>query len=158
MKTDWAQLAGCILACEAAGLLGSIATVGSIPTWYAALAKPAFAPPNWVFAPVWTLLYAMMGAALYLVLRQGWQRPAVREGATAFGVQLGLNVLWSFLFFGLHSPLLAFFGIVLLGLAIAWTIRSFYAVSRPAAGLLVPYLAWVSFATVLNFAIWQLNP
>lgn len=158
MKTDWARLMGCIVVSEAAGLIGSVATINSIPTWYAALIKPAFAPPNWVFAPVWTLLYALMGVAAYLVLQQGWHKPAVRKAVTAFGSQLGLNVLWSFLFFGLHSPLLALFGIALLWFAIAWTIREFHAVCKPAAWLLVPYLAWVSFAALLNFAIWQLNP
>ncbi|MBI2445503.1 tryptophan-rich sensory protein [Candidatus Micrarchaeota archaeon] len=158
MKTDWARLAGCILLCEAAGAIGAIATFSSISTWYVPLVKPDFAPPNWVFGPAWTLLYLLMGVALYLVWMQGWQKPAVRNAVAVFGVQLLLNGLWSFLFFGLHSPLLALLDIVLLLAAIVWTMKAFWGVSRMAAYLLVPYLLWVVFATALNVAIWRLNP
>jgi tryptophan-rich sensory protein len=134
----------------AAGLIGSLFTAPAIPTWYAELSKPFFGPPNWIFAPVWTTLYILMGIALYRV----W---AYRGLVTLFVIHLVFNALWSILFFGLQSPLLGLFDILLLlGLIILMTIK-FYRVDRLAAYLLVPYLAWVSFATLLNFSIWWLN-
>lgn len=157
-KTDWTKLAICIVLCESTGIVGSLATFSAIPTWYAALSKPSFAPPNWLFGPVWTLLYAMMGIALYVVWQKGLEKTDVKKGMAFFGVQLVLNVVWSLLFFGLHSPGLALLDIVLLAATIAATAVQFKKVSSPAALLLVPYLAWVIFATALNFAIWQLNP
>ena len=125
--------------------------------WYATLKEPSWNPPGWIFGPVWTTLYAMMAVAAWLTWRQGgWiqQRRALR----LFLVQLALNALWTPVFFGLHRPGVAFAEIVLLWLAIAWTIAAFWQVHRAAAGLLVPYLAWVSFAAVLNFTLWRLNP
>jgi tryptophan-rich sensory protein len=124
--------------------------------WYAGLAKPAWTPPNWLFAPVWTLLYLLMGLAAWLV----WERRGTSGGRWALGlflVQLGLNALWSWVFFGLHRPGLAFVEIVLLWLALAATIGAFRRVRPLAAGLLVPYLLWVTFAAALNFALWRLN-
>ncbi len=156
-KTDWMTLAICIVLCESAGIVGSLATFSAIPTWYATLVKPTFAPPNWLFGPVWTLLYAMMGIALYLVWQKGLEKPDVKKGMALFGVQLVLNVLWSLLFFGLHNPALALLDIVLLAAMIAATAAQFKKVSTAAALLLVPYLAWVVFAAALNFGIWQLN-
>lgn len=158
MKTDWNKLAACVVLCELAGIVGSLATLPAIPTWYAALAKPEFAPPNWVFGPAWTLLYLLMGVALYFVWMKGLEKPGVKKSVGVFGLQLLLNVAWSFLFFGLKSPLLGLFGIVLLAGAIARTIREFYAVSRPAGWLLVPYLAWTLFATLLNYSVLKMNP
>jgi len=149
-------LAVAVLVCLAAGAVGSIATADAITTWYAALRKPAFSPPNWVFGPVWTTLYVMMGVAVWLVWRQaGWA--GTRVALVLFAVQLLLNTAWSFLFFGFHRPGLAFLEIVVLWAAILATLVAFWQV-RPVAGLLlVPYLVWVSFASVLNFAIWNLN-
>jgi len=124
--------------------------------WYASLKKPAWNPPGWVFGPVWTALYAMMAVAAWLVWRRGGFSTH-RKPLVIFLVQLVLNAGWTPLFFGLHSPGLAFAEIVLLWLAIAATIVVFRPVSRTAMLLLVPYLAWVSFATALNFALWRLN-
>ena len=124
--------------------------------WYAALKKPAWNPPGWVFAPVWTTLYTMMAVAAWLV----WQRggfAAQRRPLGLFLAQLALNALWTPLFFGWHLPGLAFAEIVLLWLAIAATLIAFRPVSRVAAWLLAPYLAWVSFASFLNFTLWRLN-
>lgn len=146
-----------IVISELAGIIGAVFTTPSIPTWYATLARPDFAPPNWVFGPVWTTLFALMGIASYLVWRKGTARRDVRTGLGIFSGQLVLNILWSFLFFGLQSPGAALVEIAFLWLAILWTVISFGKVSKPAAWLLVPYILWVSFAAYLNFAIWSLN-
>ncbi len=146
-------LVGFIALCLAAGALGAAVTAPAIPTWYATLAKPSFNPPNWIFAPVWTTLYVLMAIAAWLV----WRRGNARTPLTLFAVQLVLNSAWSLLFFGLHRVDLALLDIVLMLAAIAATALSFRPRSAVAALLLVPYLAWVSFATVLNFAIWRLN-
>ena len=124
--------------------------------WYASLKKPSWNPPGWIFGPVWTALYTMMAVAAWLVWRQGgWGKQ--RKALLIFLAQLALNAVWTPLFFGLHRPGVAFAEIVLLWLAIAATIAAFRSVSRVAAWLLAPYLAWVSFATMLNFALWRLN-
>lgn len=154
---DWPHLLGAILICEAAGLIGSVFTARSIPAWYAGIVKPSFNPPNWIFGPVWTALFVLMGIALYLVWRQGVRRFPVKYALAVFGLQLALNVMWTVIFFGLHSPFLAAIEIVVLWLAILWTIAAFWNASRAAAYLLLPYLLWVSFAAVLNFSIWRLN-
>lgn len=139
------------------GNIGSLATFSQITTWYAQLAKPAFSPPNWVFGPAWTLLFALMGVALYLIWIKQLDQKAKRLAISVFSLQMALNVLWSFIFFGFHQPGLAFFEIIVLWLAIAGTIKIFYQHSKLAGWLLVPYLAWVTFASILNFAVWQLN-
>jgi tryptophan-rich sensory protein len=150
-------LAVAVLACLAAGAAGSIATADAIPTWYATLQKPAFNPPGWVFGPVWTTLYVMMGVAVWLVWREaGWA--GARVALVLFAIQLVLNTAWSFLFFGLRSPLFGFIDIILLWVMIVATIGAFYRVKKSAAYLLIPYIAWVSIATCLNYAIWVLNP
>ncbi|MDD5340776.1 MAG: tryptophan-rich sensory protein [Candidatus ainarchaeum sp.] len=146
-----------IIACLAAGAIGALATYPAIPGWYASLNKPAFSPPNWVFGPVWTALYVLMGIAAYIVYSAGMKKPAVHDALVIFGVQLGLNLLWSLLFFGLQSPLYGLVCIVALWAAIAVTIIRFYAISRTAGLLLVPYILWVSFASLLNFYVWALN-
>ncbi len=153
-----AKLVAAILVCEFAGIIGSVFTIPSIPTWYASIQKPSFNPPSWVFAPVWTLLFLLMGISLYLVWIEGWKKRNVRKAILIFGVQLALNVLWSLLFFGLKSPFYALLEIVILWLAILLTIIEFYKISKKAALLLVPYLLWVSFASILNFYVWMLNP
>jgi benzodiazapine receptor len=146
-------LLGFIALCLAAGALGAAVTAPAIPTWYAALAKPSFNPPNWIFAPVWTTLYVLMAIAAWLV----WRRGNARTPLALFVLQLVLNSAWSLLFFGLHRVDLALIDIVLLLAAIVATALSFRPRSAVAALLLMPYLAWVSFATVLNFAIWRIN-
>ncbi|MBI2644242.1 MAG: tryptophan-rich sensory protein [Candidatus Wildermuthbacteria bacterium] len=142
---------------EFAGIIGSLFTVNAIPTWYAALEKPALNPPGWVFGPAWTTLYALMGIAAFLIWRMGWERKEVKMALGVFGIQLFLNAIWSIIFFGFQSPGWALVEIVSLWLAIVWTIIVFYKISKPAAYLLVPYILWVSFAAYLNYAIWILN-
>ena len=138
------------------GLAGAFFTTNS-SEWYQALAKPAFTPPGWVFAPVWTVLYLLIGVSAFLVWRKGLANAAGKTAAAAFILQLIFNALWTPIFFGLKQPLIAMMDIVMLWLAIITTIISFWKVSRPAAILLVPYIIWVSFASVLNFSIYWLN-
>lgn len=147
-----------VATCLAVGFISGQATRAGVETWFPTINKPSFNPPGWVFAPVWTVLYILMGVAAGMV----WdhidrQRETVRKGLTFFTAQLALNALWSFLFFGLHNPLLAFIEIIILWLMIFETFNVFRRVDRTAANLLLPYLAWVSFATVLNGTIWWLN-
>jgi tryptophan-rich sensory protein len=132
-------------------------TTPSIPGWYAGLVKPSFNPPNWVFAPVWTILYALMGLAAFLVYEKRSGRPEARKALAIFGIQLVLNALWSIVFFGAHQILGAAVVIVLLWAMILETILAFVKISRPAAYLLIPYFLWVSFATVLNISLYILN-
>jgi benzodiazapine receptor len=140
-----------------AGAVGSLATAKTIPTWYKGLAKPSFNPPEWLFGPAWTLLYLLMAVAAWLVWKQGIGAPGVKLALVAFLVQLALNSLWSIFFFGLRSPPAGLVDIVVLWLAIIATIVLFFRVSVPAGILLLPYIAWVSFAAVLNAAILRLN-
>ncbi|QQG46550.1 MAG: tryptophan-rich sensory protein [Candidatus Niyogibacteria bacterium] len=153
---------------ELAGVIGSFFTVSSIPNWYAGLVKPALNPPAWVFGPAWTMLYALMGISLFLIWKINPSEARVgerRRAVTLFFIQLFLNAIWSIIFFGLHGSTWltinnlgwALVDIILLWLAIVWTMVVFYKISRPAAYLLVPYLLWVSFAMYLNYAIWALN-
>jgi tryptophan-rich sensory protein len=146
-----------IVICELAGVVGSIFTTPSIPGWYAGLTKPTFNPPGWVFAPVWTILYAMMGLAAYLVYEKGPGRPEVRKALAVFAVQLVINTLWSIVFFGAHQILGAVVVIILLWVMILVTIRLFSKISGTAAYLLVPYILWVSFASVLTISLYTLN-
>ena len=146
-----------IVICELAGVVGSLFTMPSIPGWYAALTKPSFNPPNWIFAPVWTTLYALMGLAAGLVYNKGAKRPEVKQALFVFVAQLILNVLWSIMFFGAHQILGAFVIIVALLILILGTILRFVRISKPAAILIVPYLLWVGFATVLTAAVYVLN-
>ena len=140
------------------GLAGALFTTpDSLGNWYANLNKPSFNPPNWIFGPVWTTLYIMMGISAYLVWRKGLDSKPIRIVLVCFIVQLILNAIWTPLFFGLHSPLLGLIDIILLLNAIIVTVYAFSKISRPAALLLIPYLAWVSFATVLNASIYLLN-
>jgi tryptophan-rich sensory protein len=129
----------------------------AIPTWYATLNKPMFSPPNWLFGPVWTALYFLMGVSLFLVWKQGFKKKQVKSAVKVFLFQLVVNFLWSILFFGLQSPLLGLIDIVLMLGLIIYSIKLFYPISKIAAYLLVPYLLWVSFATLLNLFILILN-
>jgi tryptophan-rich sensory protein len=155
---NFLKLVIAVVVSELAGVIGSVFTVSSIPTWYALLQKPSFSPPNWVFGPAWTTLYFLMGVAAFLVWRHGFERKEVKTALAIFGGQLALNTLWSIIFFGLHDPFWAFIEIIILWLAILATMFAFYKISRPAAYLLLPYILWVSFAGYLNYSIWQLNP
>jgi tryptophan-rich sensory protein len=147
-----------ICACLCAGLVGSFFTRTAVSIWYAALERPVFAPPNWVFGPVWTVLYIMMGIAAFLVWKKGWEHREVKLGLITFLVQLILNAMWSIVFFGFESPISGV--VVILGLlvVILFTIIRFFRVSKVAGWLLVPYILWVSFAALLNISIWLLNP
>jgi tryptophan-rich sensory protein len=155
--SDPLKLLTAILLSELAGVIGSMFTTPSIRGWYAGLAKPDFAPPNWIFGPVWTMLFVLMGIAAFLVWRKGLNRRDVRTALGLFIGQLILNTLWSIIFFGLHSPGGAFGEIIFLWLSILLTIIVFARISKPAAWLLVPYIVWVTFAAYLNFSIWMRN-
>lgn len=152
-----------IIVPQLAGGIGSLFTMPSIPTWYANLVKPAINPPAWVFAPVWTTLFLLMGVAAFLVwssdakASEGKEKKVIKIALILFIVQLALNVIWSIIFFSLHSPGGAFIEIIFLWLAILATIIAFAKISKLAAWLLVPYILWVSFATYLNFFLWHLN-
>ncbi|MCE5287554.1 MAG: tryptophan-rich sensory protein [Pelosinus sp.] len=143
--------------CLGAGGIGAIFTMQSVDTWYGVLKKPFFTPPNWIFGPVWTVLYILMGLSIYIVWRK---RRSVRQNTAAyllFGTQLALNVGWSFIFFGMRSMLGGLFAILALWLAIIATIHEFLCRSQVAGWLLIPYLVWVSYACLLNLSIWWLN-
>ena len=147
-----------IVVCQCAGLVGSIFTVTAIPTWYATLEKPAFTPPNWLFAPAWGTLYLLMGISAFIIWRKGLDNRLVREALIVFLIQLVLNALWSVVFFGLESPLYGVIVIAALWIAIVLTILKFLKISTTAGMLLLPYILWVSFAAVLNVSILVLNP
>lgn len=146
-----------IIACQLAGVIGSVFTTPAIPTWYAALAKPPFTPPSWLFAPAWITLYLLMGISASLVWRVGLVQKQVRTALIFFLVQLVLNALWSVAFFGLQSPLGGIIVIVLLWAAILLTILKFFRISTAAGALLIPYIAWVTFAATLTAYIYVLN-
>ncbi|MFA6427676.1 MAG: TspO/MBR family protein [Candidatus Magasanikbacteria bacterium] len=139
-----------------AGFVGSLFTTPNIPTWYAGIQKPSFSPPNWIFGPVWTTLFILMGIAFFIIWSQ--KRTKQRDVAMmAYGVQIVLNVLWSVLFFGMQNPGYAFIEIFVLWIAIFANIVLFYRIHKTAGLLLVPYILWVSFASILNGAIYFLN-
>jgi tryptophan-rich sensory protein len=156
-KIHLGKLAIAILVAQSAGLIGSLFTMDAIPTWYATLTRPTFSPPNWVFGPVWTLLYTLIGISLYIV----WTRHVGGRLRTAwlrlFWIQLILNALWSILFFGAQNLGLAFAEILLLLASIAGLIGLGFAFDKRVSLLLFPYLCWVSFAMYLNYSFWQLN-
>lgn len=146
-----------VVLCVTVGYLSGLVTRESILTWYVTLNKPSFNPPNWVFAPVWTLLYIMMGVAAGMIWTSNSDEQTTKKALGFFAIQLGLNALWSYLFFGLHNPLLALIEIILLWLMIFETYNMFKKINKTAGLLLLPYLAWVSFAAILNASIWWLN-
>jgi tryptophan-rich sensory protein len=147
-----------VFICLIVGYVSGMVTRSSITTWYPTLIKPSFNPPNWIFAPVWTSLYIMMGIAAGLVWNQiTSNKEAVTKALQFFTVQLVLNAMWSYLFFGLHNLMLASIEVVLLWLLIFETYTQFTKINKIAGYLLLPYLAWVSFASVLTFSIWWLN-
>ncbi|WP_343488032.1 TspO/MBR family protein [Allomuricauda sp. d1] len=143
--------------CLLVGLIASFATQSSVNDWYASLNKPSFNPPNWLFAPVWTILYILMGAAAGIVWSKGFYHLWVKTALYHFGFQLLFNALWSIVFFGFQNPFWALMVIFMLLILIVLTIRWFKIVSDLAAWLMVPYLLWVCFAAVLNYKIWEMN-
>lgn len=158
MKKKAFILIVCILACELIGYAGSRLVMPNIAAWYATLNKPALDPPDFVFALVWTALFALMGVSLFLTWQKaGEDKKTLKMALASFIVQLVANVLWTAIFFGTHNPLGAFIDIIFLWLLIVWTMIVFWEISKPAAWLLVPYLAWVTFAAYLNYAIIVLN-
>jgi translocator protein len=153
VRRDWIGLGGWLLLCFGVAAFGAQFEPGS---WYAQLEKPPWMPPDWVFAPAWSVLYGSMAVAAWLV----WKQEAFSGARLAlglFGLQLVLNAAWSWLFFGLRQPGLALAGIVILWAAILATLLAFWRVRRVAGGLLAPYLGWVTFAAALNFEVWRLN-
>jgi benzodiazapine receptor len=155
-RQELVGLAGFVLLCLAGSALGGLATSSSVGTWYQTLAKPSFNPPDWVFAPVWTTLYIFMAIAGWRV----WRTPNAQPGTHAlqvFYVQLALNLLWSFLFFGMQAIGLALVEIITLLVAIVVTTVLFWRIDRPAGVLFLPYIMWVAFASLLNSALWVLN-
>lgn len=162
-KNDWLKLVSAIVISQCAGLIGSLFTFSAIPNWYATIVKPSFNPPSWVFGPVWTTLYVLMGISAFLIwssfakATEGQARKKIKIALIIFGVQLVLNALWSIIFFGFHQIGWAFAEIILLWLVIVLTMIVFAKISKPAMYLLIPYILWVSFAGFLNFTLWQLN-
>jgi len=146
-----------ILIAQGAGIIGSLFTTTSIDGWYAGIIKPALNPPNWIFGPVWTTLFVLMGIAAFLIWKMGLERREVKIALGIFLGQLVLNTFWSIVFFSWQSPGGALVVVILLWLAILTTIIAFYRLSKTAAWLLIPYILWVSFASYLNYSIWFLN-
>jgi translocator protein len=150
---SWYKLIISILICLAVGFFSGFFTATSIDSWYSKISKPSFNPPNWLFGPVWTILYILMGISLYLV----WNSNGSKTAIMFFAIQLLLNFLWSFIFFKLQNPFIAFIEIIILLAIIIITAIKFYPISTTAAYLMIPYILWVSFATILNFSIYWLN-
>lgn len=146
-----------ITICLIVGFLSAIATQSSVSTWYPTLTKPVFTPPNWLFAPVWTVLYILMGTAAGMVWNKGYYHKWVKTALYHFGFQLILNASWSILFFGMHLVVPALLIIISLFILLLFTFKWFKVVKPEAAYLLLPYLIWVAYATALNFEIWRLN-
>jgi translocator protein len=155
--SPWLALSGFIAICLLAGALGGWATSQSILDWYPTLNKPAWNPPPWIFAPVWTTLYVLMAIAAWLVWKKDTRFSGVRVALLLFFAQLALNCLWPFLFFKFRSPAWALVEVVTLLIMVALTTWAFFTQSKRAGLLMLPYLAWASFATFLNFTIWRLN-
>ncbi len=142
---------------QLAGIIGSFFTVSAIPSWYATLQKPSFSPPNWIFGPAWVMLYILMGISVYLVWQKIKENKTVKGSLWLFWIHLFFNATWSIIFFGLQNPGLALINIVIIWLLIIALIIKFWKISKWATYLLIPYLLWVSFASVLNYFIWYLN-
>src|SRR4030066_1376683 len=151
------QLIISILIAQMAGAIGSIFTTASIQNWYVFLEKPIFAPPNWLFAPAWITLYALMGIAAFLIWQKRDDLVARNSALKIYGIHLLFNACWSIIFFGLRNPGLAFFEIIVLWLLILIVTIKFFRICKAAGFLFIPYLLWVSFASVLNYFVWMLN-
>lgn len=142
---------------QLAGIVGSLFTTSAIPTWYATLQRPSFSPPNWLFGPAWITLYILMGISIYLIWQKVEQNKTARGAIRLFWIHLFFNAIWSIIFFGLQNPGLAFVNIIIIWLLIIALMIKFWKINRWATYLLIPYLLWVSFASVLNYFIWYLN-
>jgi len=156
IKSNFWRFISSVVVCFSAAALGSISTASAVTGWYLTIHKPSWTPPSWLFGPVWTLLYLLMAISLYLV----WSKGVTKKTKTAlnlFFVQLGLNLIWSLLFFGLANFWSAYLEVVALWIFIFLTIKNFRKISSTAAWLMVPYLLWVSFASFLNLAVAMLN-
>ncbi|MDJ0625296.1 MAG: TspO/MBR family protein [Candidatus Caenarcaniphilales bacterium] len=155
MKNKVLSLIGFVFVCQLAGLIGGLITSNSVDTWYSTLIRPSLTPPNWIFGPVWTILYALLGVSSWIIFQSesSWKKRAL----TAFFINILINVIWSFLFFGLQSTLLGFIWIIVLELSIIWVLVEFWRVSKLASFLMLPYFLWVSFASFVAFNIWWLN-
>jgi translocator protein len=147
-----------VVGCEAVGIISIPITSAAIPTWYANLEKPFFSPPNWIFGPVWTVLYFLMGVSLFLIWKAKGKKQLKFTALTYFSIQLLLNLIWTPIFFGIQSPIVALVVIMLLLFFVFRTMQTFAKISQTAAWILLPYLLWISFATVLNASIVFLNP
>ncbi|VVB99675.1 TspO/MBR family protein [uncultured archaeon] len=156
-KFDFRKLIIAVVACEAVGYVGALFTAPAVSTWYAGLNKPVFAPPDFIFGPVWIALYFLMGLGLYIVWYKGIENVDTRRAIALFAFQLSLNLLWTGIFFGAKDIGLAFAEIIALWIVVVLTIVEFGRISRKPAALMFPYLAWVSFATFLNYAFWLMN-
>lgn len=154
-KLDWKKLILSILFAQSAGLIGAIFTSSAIPVWYATLNQPPITPPNWLFAPMWITLYTLMGISLYLIWKKGLKKNKI--GVKLFLIQWVLNALWSIIFFGMNELLFGLIEIIFLWFFILFTIIEFRETDKCAAYLLIPYLAWVTIATILNFSFVWLN-
>lgn len=152
--SKYLKLTGFVIGCELVGILGSVFTIKAIPSWYLYLNKPFFSPPNWIFGPVWTILYLLMGIAIYQIVNS---KKNTKVAIKMFLIQLALNFIWTPMFFGIKDLSLALLVILFMWYYILRTIQEFAKISKTASYLLYPYLAWVSFATLLNFSIWILN-
>jgi benzodiazapine receptor len=157
LRLDVLKLLASVIICQAAGIVGSFFTRTSVSSWYVSIKKPFFNPPDAVFGPVWIVLYLLMGFSLFLVWRKGLDTGQNKYAFYVFLFHLLINSLWSFAFFGCRSPLAGFIVIIILWLAILYVITNFLKISRTASMLLIPYMLWVSFAVVLNGAIFLLN-
>ncbi len=156
-KIDFIKLFVSIAGVLLIGFISSFFSAGSIDSWYQTLARPSFNPPNWIFGPVWTILYIVIGISFYLVWMSDAKDDIKKKAYLIFAVQLALNFIWSILFFGNQMIFGAFVEIIFLWIAILLNILIFYKISRLAGGLLVPYFLWVSFAALLNYSLWVLN-
>ncbi|MCH7412977.1 tryptophan-rich sensory protein [Belliella sp. R4-6] len=152
---NFVKLILCILLLQIIGLVGATFTVPKVLTWYTIIEKPSFNPPSSVFGPTWTILYILMGVALFLIWKS--EHPMMKKAIAVFGLQVFLNALWSPAFFGLESPLMGLIIIVPLWISILVCIKIFFPIQKWASILMIPYFLWVSFATVLNASIWYLN-
>ena len=155
---SWGGLLIAIIICQMAGAIGSLFTSSQIPTWYAGLVKPVWNPPGWIFGPVWTMLYTLMGIAAYRIWLKSMSKEPVRIAICLFASQLVFNSLWSIIFFDMHNTGAAFIEILMLLGLILGTTGMFFRLDRLSGYLMVPYILWVSFATLLTYTIWSLNP
>jgi tryptophan-rich sensory protein len=151
------KLFSAVLICLGAGFVGSFFTTPEIATWYQTINKPIWNPPSWLFGPVWTTLFILMGIALFLIWQKAAHSKSAHRAVVFFLVHLLFNIFWSVAFFNLHSPFYAFIAIIVLWLMIFTLMLWFFRLDKKAGALLIPYLFWVSFAGYLNYTIWQLN-